>query len=196
VSFALLRTAPCLLVWCWMLPAPHLRTQRYQMIMFPVCLADSAGGICTGSALTCRRCRSRGGALPTVPGHAVFQAIVVTGGTGPTHSPGCCTPGWLSLNSSTGVLSGTPDGPGFWDSRQTCRCECWHLRKRFQLGVIGTPPVLPSLPSSGSRPSHSGNSPLYPSTLTAALRYSWVVTAGSCSGMMLKDISDLNPTGM
>jgi len=74
------------------------------------------------------------------------QAISVSGGGPYTYSMGCCSPGWLTLNSSTGVLSGTPDGPGYHQLQVTVTGSGGAMaRRNFAFGVVGTPLTLPSI---------------------------------------------------
>ncbi|MEK7404124.1 MAG: putative Ig domain-containing protein, partial [Acidobacteriota bacterium] len=72
---------------------------------------------------------------------AYSQAIAVSGGTPPyTFSLHCCTPGWLSLDSATGVLSGTPTGAGYWSFQVRITDSAGaELRKHYTLGVVGIP---------------------------------------------------------
>ncbi|MEK7406838.1 MAG: Ig domain-containing protein, partial [Acidobacteriota bacterium] len=77
---------------------------------------------------------------------AYSQTIAVSGGTAPytfgLHCSGA--PGGLSLNSSTGVLSGTPTGPGYWSFQVRITDSAGaELRKHYTLGVVGVPLTAP-----------------------------------------------------
>jgi len=76
------------------------------------------------------------------------QTITVTGGTPPyTFTHGCCLGGGSGISlSSAGVLSGTPNGPAYWQSQVTVTDStgAW-ARRNFALGVVGTPLTLPSI---------------------------------------------------
>jgi hypothetical protein len=73
------------------------------------------------------------------------QTINVTWGTSPyTFSAGCCLPGGYSL-SSTGVISGTTGGPGYWSFTVNVSDSAGHTaRKLFMLGVVGVPLAIGS----------------------------------------------------
>ncbi|MEK7404661.1 MAG: putative Ig domain-containing protein, partial [Acidobacteriota bacterium] len=81
---------------------------------------------------------------------AYSQTIAVSGGTAPytfgLHCSGA--PGGLSLNSSTGVLSGTPTGPGYWSFQVRITDNAGaELRKHYTLGVVGVPLTVPYIRS-------------------------------------------------
>jgi hypothetical protein len=81
-----------------------------------------------------------------VQNSAYTQAISVSGGTGPySFSAGCCMPGGISLGP-TGVLSGTPGGPGYWSFPVNVTDSLGATaRKVFELGTVGSPLTLPSI---------------------------------------------------
>ncbi len=85
--------------------------------------------------------------LPTGTVHAAYnQTVSVSGGTPPyTFSTGCCWPGGLSFSSS-GVISGTPNGQTFnnfpiyvTDSSGAT------ARKQFAMTITGSPAQLPGI---------------------------------------------------
>ncbi len=86
-------------------------------------------------------------ALPNATsGVAYSQTIAVTGGNPPYRfENGCCMPGGLSL-SEGGVLSGTPDGPGWSQLMVTVRdASNATARRNFAIAVVDNPPALLSI---------------------------------------------------
>jgi len=89
--------------------------------------------------------------LPNATQGTPYSAsLAVTGGTPPiSYTPSCCLPNGINVNGGTGELSGTPNGPGQWAfTLDVSDATGAHLRRNFRLGVLGTPPILPSLPLS------------------------------------------------
>jgi hypothetical protein len=89
-------------------------------------------------------------ALPNATERVSYsQAIAVSGGSG-TYTYGIVnggTPGEIPLNFNTGVLSGTPNGPGYWGFvvQVTDTVTGAWIRKHFNLGVVATPARLMSI---------------------------------------------------
>ncbi len=167
---------------------------------FNVNITDSTGTFSRGMRIYISPIRiSSPATLPNGTQNVAYsQTIVVTGGTPPyTFSLRCCTPGWLSLNSSTGVLSGTPTGPSYssFNIRVTDSTGA-RLWNHYTLGVVGVPLTAPSITTAsledyiiGEQISDwsieiSGGTP----------PYSWSLVSGSLPpGLSLQTPVDLRP---
>ncbi|MGA2260956.1 MAG: Ig domain-containing protein, partial [Acidobacteriota bacterium] len=110
------------------------------------------------------------------------QSIVVGGGTPPyTFSMGCCAPSGLSLNSATGVLSGTMNGSQYTslDILVSDSAGAW-ARKVFRLGVIGSPLTLPGITTTELEDFTIGWQRWYVIGINGGTPpYTWLITAGS-----------------
>jgi len=73
--------------------------------------ATSALSITVATALSVTTSSLANGSV----GVAYSQSLTVTGGTSPYNWSATGLPGWLTLNPSTGVLSGTPASPGTYN---------------------------------------------------------------------------------
>ncbi len=113
---------------------------------FLVNITDSTGSITQNLHLYISPMRITSAAsLPnSAQGSAYSQTITVAGGTPPyNYTLHCCAPGWLSLNATTGVLSGTPDSPGVWGfTVRVADSTGAVLRKHYQLAATGVPAAL------------------------------------------------------
>jgi hypothetical protein len=109
------------------------------------------------------------------------QTILVSGGTASyTFSWGCCRPGELTFSSS-GVISGTPSGPGYWQLQVTVTdsAGAW-ARRNFALGVVGTPLTLPSIDTISLEDITVGEQSGYSVFVSGGKPpYTWTVSSGS-----------------
>ncbi len=166
---------------------------------FQLDIGDSTGTISRGFRLHVSPLRILApDPLPNgTQGSHYSQAIGVTGGIEPySYSVNCCMPDGLSLNPAIGLLSGTPEYPGFWSfTVEIADSAGARLRKHFQLGVVGIPPVLPALSSNTFDDLTIGEFTAWSLGISGGTPpYSWSVTDGELPpGVSVRGVPDPPP---